>query len=374
MLKLQYSTLALLAVCAGSLAAQNQGNGYYTLAQRDGRAWLVTPAGAAMPLLALNHVHLVSASAPRTDLAPAYIDQRAAQILAGMRSDGFNAFGGDADADLWHRGLPFLELLDLSHHLQAEQQIPVVDVYSDGFAAHVTALAQAACVPRAHDSELIGYFSDDGLDWDPSQHAADVLRYYLQLPLSAPGRQRAMDYLRIRYNSDIRAINKAWGLKARDFLDLSAPAPGHEAAFAVDAAGFGAQVLIRYLQAVADAIHAADPNHIFLGANLRLGDAATTPAQAWNISDVASISLDAGQDPASVLAALAQLTTHPLLANFSGCGAVAPAIQNLFAAPALIGYVWAPSGDWQSGPCATQATAAWRALNRTATAHATAPR
>ncbi|MGH3183119.1 MAG: hypothetical protein ACRDOE_14630, partial [Streptosporangiaceae bacterium] len=262
--KVQYFIAALIAIAAAALAAQIQDNGYYTVAERGGRAWLVTPAGSPVLVLALNHVHLISATAPRTDLAPAYVDQRAGQVLSWMQALGFNALGGDADADLWHRGLPYLELLDISHHLQAEQQTPMVDVYAADFAGQVAALAQAACVPRARDPELIGYFSDDGLDWDPSLHAAEMLRYYLKLPLSAPGRQRAMDYLRIRYGSDIRAANRAWGVKARDFLELSTPAPGGEAAFAADAAGFANQVLVRYLQTTADAIHAADPNHLYL--------------------------------------------------------------------------------------------------------------
>ncbi|MGH9392692.1 MAG: hypothetical protein ACRD1E_00855, partial [Terriglobales bacterium] len=104
----QYSTLMLtcglaLALVAAPRLARAQGSGFYQVATRGGVAWLITPQGAPTLLLGLNRVLLVSASAPRTDLAPGYLDQRAAQLLGALRAAGFNALGPDADADLWHR-------------------------------------------------------------------------------------------------------------------------------------------------------------------------------------------------------------------------------------------------------------------------------
>lgn len=374
MLKLQYfiaAAAAMAAICVppwsgrergAAAASQASATDFYHVERLSGRAWLLAPNGSRQLLLGLNHVHLVSASAPRTDLDPAYVDQRSAQILGAMAQLGFNTLGGDADADLWHRGLPYVQSLDLSHHLQADEQTPVVDVYAPGFTERIQALANAACAPRSRDAELIGYFSDDGLAWDPGRpgQAAALLRYYLGLPLSAAGRQRAMDYLRIRYNSNIVPARQAWGVKARDFLELTTPAPtpAAETAFAADASGFARAVFLRYLQAAADAIRAADPNHLFLGANLHPASA----AMAWTAADVTSVAVGDATDVAAVVTLMHQQAAHPLLVSVTGC-ARPPDLAPLWRAPEMVGVMWSPDGDWQSGACA-QAAPAWRALNQ----------
>lgn len=367
----QYSGLigrGLTLTFASSVMLIAQASGFYTVAQRRGSAWLISPAGVPQLLLAVNHIRLVTASAPRTDLAPAYVDQRSAAIITGLKQWGFNALGGDTDADVWHRGLPYIESLDLSRHLQAVAQTSVFDAYAPSFAAQVEEIVLDACLPRAQDPDLIGYMSDQGLDWDPDSHPDVVLAYYLSLPLQAPGRQRAMDFLRLRYDDDIRPLDRAWGTRARDFTDLQAPAsPASNPAFVKDAQPFGEQVLVRYLQSAANAIRRADPNHLFLGANLAASAQAlplpqSNTALAWNIPDVASFVAPASNAPAWA-AALASLVKKPLLLRFSGCNN--PHVEaSLFRFPSLVGYVWTPSPDWQAGPCVTEATTIWSRLNQ----------
>lgn len=321
-------------------------------------------------MFAVNHIRLVTASAPTTDLAPAYVDARTLAMVNMLKQWGFNAIGGDADADIWHRGLPFIESLDLSRHLQAMAQTAVFDVYAPTFAAQVDQIVTDACAPRAADPELIGYVSDQGLDWDPVRHPATVLAFYLSLPLQAPGRQRAMDFLRLRYDDDVRPLNRAWGTRAKDFTEL-APPPSAAAnpAFVHDAEPFAEQVLVRYMQAAANAIHQADPNHLYLGANLAanprgLPRPQTNLALAWNVADVASFRAPDSAIPAFV-AALTTVVHRPLLLRFEGCAATA-AEAGLFRAPNLIGYVWTPAPDWQAPACAALAASQWWPLNRAA--------
>ncbi len=366
MIRLQYFTLVAWALAAGaSLAAQAGGAvPAFRAAERGGRAVLTAPGGGTLWVRALNHVHLIAASAPRTDLAPAYVDQRSAAILAGMQRDGFNALGGDADAELWHRGLPYLESLHLSDLLASRQAEPLVDVYAPGFAAQVEQLAMDACAPRAKDPDLIGYFRDDALPWDPTTHAGAVLGFYLSLRPGAPGRQRAVEYLQDLYGGDIQRLDRRWGLKAKLFVDVQAPPhPSAAAQHAVDAdaARFADDVLARYLQTAADAIHAADPNHLFLGANLEFNPArppapGSAAAAAWMIADVNSVLIRKGQDAAAVLAALGRITPRPVLAQWTGCGAVPAAAARAW--PRLLGFLWSPTSDWERGRCAT-AAAAW---------------
>lgn len=335
---------------------------------RQGAAWLITPGGNAQLLLAANHIRLISPTAPRTDLEPAYVDQRTAAIVAGLRLEGFNALGGNTDADVWHRGLPYIESLDLSSHLQAVAQTPAVDVYAPDFGSQLDALTAAACAPRQHDPDLIGYVSDEGLRWDPVDHPTAVLAFYLSLPLSAEGRQHAADYLRLRYNDDIRGLNRAWGVRDKDFTTVAAPGnAARNPGFLRDAAPFGEQVLVRYVQAAANSIHAADPNHLYLGANLSL-DPAWPPAAGsdaalvWGIPDVATVRLAPGMDAMALLKTAGALTSKPLLLSIEGCTAQ-PSLSTMFRTPGLIGYIWTPDTDWQSGACAAEAQAVWRPLN-----------
>lgn len=369
MIRLQYFTLAAIALrlAVGTAMAQTGGtDSAYRLVEHGGRAMLAAPGGGVLWLRALNHVHIVTAGAPRADLAPAYLDQRSQHMLAAMHRLGFNALGGDADAELWHRGLPFIQSLHLTALLEGSQAEPMVNVYASGFAAEMERLAMDACAPRATDPGLIGYFSDDSLPWDPATHAGAVLGFYLSLPLRTAGRQRAVDYLQDLYNGDIGRLDRRWGLKARLFVNVQVPAHGSPAAqraVNADAARFAEDVLVRYLRTAASAIHAADPHHLFLGANLEFDPArppapGSAAAAAWTIADVNSVLIRPGQDATAVLAALARVTPRPVLAQWTGCGPPPPAALD---SPRLIGFLWSPGGDWESGPCAA-AAAAWGRL------------
>lgn len=314
-----------------------------------------------LALRALDNIRLITPSAPRTDLAPAYVDQRTASLVAAMKSAGFNAVGPGSDAEMWGRGLPYAESLQLSGQLAAEQQLDVPDVYANGFAELVRDLVQVAVRPRRRDATLIGYFSDDGLAWAPNRHPSAVLATYLLLPWSDGGRAAAVDFLRLRYRSDTAAVRRAWGVQASDFTTLAPPAHPNRA-FAADAAAFSAQVLARYLSLVAADLHRDDPVHRFLGANLTFSFAGAL-GSIWSIADVASVRLRSGQNASAVAAALERVTARPIWLEITGCGAAPAGIAKALANPRLLGYGWSPSSDWQSGACSQAAAHVWAPLN-----------
>lgn len=380
------ATVALLGFGLGEFAhgravQPQRAIAYFRIGTGSQASQLLSPEGEVFHLRALAGLRLVSPAGPRTDLSPAYVDQRAGAILTGLRQLGFNTIGGESDADLWHRGVPYIETLDLAAHLAAQQQQPVVNVYDPGFVAAARAWAEMACAPRAGDPTLIGYLSDTALDWDQPAPAARLLTEYLALPAGTAGRERAEDYVRIRYGSDIQKLNRAWGTRVSDFISLQVPAatnPAATAAFRRDAAPFAARVLARYLQTAADAIHAADANHLFLGASLSApaepglaqgGSSATVPspqsnaALLWQIADVASVTVAENQDIAQAVDRIRHITSRPILLRVEGCSpdpsSLAPALRQ----PGVMGYVWAPAGPWETGNCSLQAHTFWRSLN-----------
>lgn len=330
MRKAQYSTL-LMALLAVVVAAQAQ-TGFYRVGQLEGHAVLLDPGGAAVLLRARNGQKLTASGTP---LSPAEVDQRTPQVIRALRQEGFNSIGPGSDAALWHRGLPYIEALALSGQLASEQENSVVDVYAERFQQQVQDLVAIAVRPRLQDHSLIGYMSDDGLEWAPNREPEMLLDSYLALPWTGAdaGRQHVVDYLRKRYGSNITALRAAWHVKAHDFTTLQPPAQPN-GAVARDAAAFAARVLARYLSIIAAAVHRDDPHHLFLGANLAF--AADGPmGSIWSIGDIASVELQSGQNPSAVAAALAKITRHPLLLDLAACGSGA-------SLPNVIGYFCRP--------------------------------
>ncbi|MGH9395210.1 MAG: hypothetical protein ACRD1E_13635, partial [Terriglobales bacterium] len=92
---------------------------------------------------------------------------------------------------------------------------------------------------------------------------------------------------------------------------------------------------------------------------------ATAASLAWNIPDVATVGVGSGQDAATLLTSLHELTPHPLLLEAQGCATPSPSWRQMPDLPAWIGTVWSPSADWESGPCAAE-TSFWTTANRAA--------
>lgn len=314
MRKAQYSTLlmALLAVAAAAPA-----QGFYRLRNDGGMAVLLRPDRKPMRLRAQDGLRVVAPS-PRADLPPGFVDERTGEIIRALESKGFNAIGPGSDAELWRR-LPFIESLALSGQLASAQGNSVVDVYAPGFRQQVQDLVGIAVRPRREDHSLIGYMSDDGLEWEPNRQPEILLKSYLALPWTGndAGRERVVDYLRERYGSNIAALRLAWHVQASDFTTLRPPANPDDAV-ARDAAGFAALVLARYLSVVAAAIHREDTNHLFLGADLTYS-AQQPLGSIWSTADVASVRLQPGQNPVTVVAALRKMTSRPVLLQLARC-------------------------------------------------------
>jgi hypothetical protein len=371
MISLQYSILAaVFALGFGAYRAQmplGRAARAFHLVNSGSRTLLVTPEGGKLWLRALDQVHVLPEAANPSHLAPGSLDRRSSALVREIRDEGFNALGANADPELWHRGMPYIQSLHLTRLLEGSQGGSVVNVYAHGFAAQVRQLAMDACAPRADDLGLIGYVSDDTLPWDPAKRAASVLAFYLRQPTRTPARQRAVDYLQDLYQGDIRKLDRRWGIQAALFPAVQAPPHPTRAerlAIAADAARFADNVLVRYLRVAADAVHEADPYHLFLGATLRFEPAkppraGSAQAEAWMIADVNSVFILPGQNAPEVLASLARLTPRPVLAVWQGCGP--PPAGGPLAAPQLIGFEWSPGGDWRHGRCALAARA-WSQL------------
>jgi len=251
----------------GQPAAGSSAAGFFDVAERDGRWWLVDPAGGLFVSRGVNSVTPTPTAGGQTALAALFGREAgwAEQTSDLLRMAGFNTLGAwsnpmlrDVEQPLaytriWNfmsaygrrRGGTFSQ----PGHTGYPGGCPFV--FDPGFAEFCLEHAEQLAATR-DDPWLLGHFSDNELPWKRT-----LLESYLALPDSDPGRRAAAAWLTDRRSkqSDHDAITEQ---ERADFLE-----------FAVE----------RYLAAVTAAIRRHDPNHLFLG--MRLHGSALRLPEVW---------------------------------------------------------------------------------------------
>jgi hypothetical protein len=294
--------------------------GYYHVEKRDGVWWVIDPNGSPTLSIGVDHIAYEADRVRGTGPCPyqealdkIYPDRNAWGLatLARIRLWGFNTIGAWSDSELWTRDVPYTIILDIAAQAGADwRHGKPVDVYDARFAHAAQSLAEKVCLPRRSDHALLGYFSDNELRWGPDWRGKEtMLDMYLNLPAGAAGKQQASDFLRQRYGNDIGKLNDAWQINAKDFAGISEP--GKTDAYRADADEFLERVATRYFQVCAEALHRADPNHLFLGARFagRPPDAVLRGARS---ADLVSINIYA-LDPRPLAHHVFEVTGKPVL-------------------------------------------------------------
>ncbi len=294
--------------------------GYFRVEEHQGVWWLVDPDGHATLSIGIDNVTydgdriLGSGPSPYQEAADRRYHGPQAWIRAAMarlHGWGFNTLGAWSDEALWSQRVPYTVILDFAARSGAvSAQGWPADVFDPRFKRTATAIAAHDAAPRSHDRMLVGYFSDNELWWGTDwRHRGTVLGAYLEMAPTAPGRRRAVQFLRARYQDNIAALDRAWGVAALDFWDLPAQAPA--AAYRADADAFLALVAERYFAVSAEAIHRADPNHLYLGARF-VGLPPTPVLVAARAADVVSLNLY-DRDPRAAVERSYAVTGRPIL-------------------------------------------------------------
>lgn len=315
------SPLICLVVLAVPLAAAAppRAQGYYRVERRSGVWWFITPsgdpaisAGVDTVTYAGDVIKGTTVHPYRANVAAIYPNEFSwgAATIERLRRWGFNTLGAWSDAKLQDRGMAYTVILNIAARSGANWQYGrPADVFDPKFEAAARQIAAQECKPRANDPQLLGYFSDNELRWGPDWRGKqNMLAMYLALPAGAPGRKRAMEFLKRRYKN-IAALNRAWGVAASSFDAIPAGAAG--AAFASDNERFLALVADRYFRICARAIHQADPRHLYLGARFS-GTPPDPVIRAARLADVVSINIYR-LDPRSLVEHVYALTRRPVL-------------------------------------------------------------
>jgi hypothetical protein len=173
--------------------------GYFSVAQNDGRWWLVTPQGEPFYAAGIDTVSPVGDTDEVTGLclyceavASQYPNdpdhsQWATATLAQLRSWGFNTLGDFSDTSVLGSQMPYEVQLTMAGTSDE-------DWYSPSFVTQADQVAAAQVAPLANDPNVIGYFTDDELNWGPPD-AGVLLDQYLALPAGSPGLAVAEQYV-----------------------------------------------------------------------------------------------------------------------------------------------------------------------------------
>ncbi len=355
----------------GSVSVAFAQEGYFRAENRDGVWWIIDPRGAPTLTEGVDNISYESDQIRGTGACPycetlekIYPDRNAwgLEALARIRQWGFNTIGAWSDPILWTHGVSYTVILDIAAAAGANwQQRRPADYFDARFEKAAADIAGKVCQPRRFDHMLLGYFSDNELRWGPDWGGKEtMLDLYLRLPAGATGRRKAGDFLRERYANDIGKLNQDWGVSAASFDDL--PEPGSTAAYKSDAAQFLEIVSNRYFEVCEQAIHAADPNHLYLGARFA-GMPPETALRGAHHADVVSINVY-DFDPRPAVQAVFKATGRPVmigefafraqnsgLPNTQGAGprvpdqaarakAYADYVSQLESLPEAVGYHW----------------------------------
>jgi len=183
---LAHSCATTLLAAAPARAAVKQS--FFTVAQRGGRWWLLTPEGKPFFSLGLNHIDSSPLRYAETgDLwQKKYGNSTKRWLEEAVRRDlldwGFNSVGWTQEVvirgETIHRhspsftleeyqwlGLPYCHLLPFAETHQWDNEVRLPDFYSRDFEDWCDYVARSQCGRFADDSKLIGYFYTDCPVW-----------------------------------------------------------------------------------------------------------------------------------------------------------------------------------------------------------------
>ncbi len=213
----------------------------------------------------------------------------------------------------------------------------LIDVFSDAYAADVDKTAREHVAPHATNEYLIGWFLNNEMPWYgergwPTTPLVSLLSRYLHLPPGAPGKIRAVEFLRERYGNDFAAFRANWEVSATSFDELlrGRQIKPVRPESKLDVIAWSGIVAEQYFKLSLETLRRYDPHHLFLG--IRFSERAQEPVMeaCGRYADVVSVNMyrKTGHFDTLRAGAIAALVKKPLMItefsframeNSSGC-------------------------------------------------------
>lgn len=293
--------------------------------------------------------------------------------VARLQGWGFNALGIRSDAGLRDDGLPFLACASVS---QGAAQIVgcgvrLPDVFDPVWPRHAAARAVESCGPLAERRDLIGWVSDDGLEWGAPTMTGrpSLLQICLSLEPGFTAYHAAWEFVLALHGGGFDAVAAAWNaaLANKEALrELTRAEEGlRTRGYLRDDARWTEEFARRYFAGAAAAIRAADPNHLVFGCRMPAPtSAAVLAACAYPAVDVTmpewtQLPAPGVEPPQPMLAGDVGWTHADFVRAPTDRGArrlttlermlrkARTTLERTIVHPAVVGYVWS---QWKDAP------------------------
>jgi agarase len=291
-----------------------------------------------------------------------------------LRGWGFNCVGLGNEGEVGRDdGLPFLAAVEFCcGSLQiVAPGLRLPDVFHPDWPELIAARAREACAPLADTRELIGWVTDDRLDWAAPTAAGrpSLLQLCLSLEPGFAAYHAAWEFVLALHGGRLDALARAWNASIPNkemIRELTRAEEGiGTRGYWRDEARWARQFARRYFAGTASAIRAADPHHLVLGCRFaRL-------AGPHVLSECVYPAVDVALPNWNELPAPGAMPAHPVLAGEVGwtgeefLRAAASgrsrrltsvermlqrgraALERVARHPSAVGYVWT---QWQDEP------------------------
>jgi hypothetical protein len=370
--------------------------GYFRVGQtRQGQWWFIDPRDAAFFSRAVNGVNRTGTTGGRTAKPGPYAasvdaiygadDPRVfvETVLVRLNAWGANTLGLWATPDAHDRGTAYTEIMDF-RQAAPESTIrlagaKVPDVFDPRWVEACDRRAAEVALVRAFSRDLIGYFTDDDLNWaQPDGEAGDdggvravrpsLLQICLSLEPSFPAYHAAWEFTLAAHGGDLATLARAWEttlpnketLRQLTQADTALRSPGYRR----DQERFAREFARRYFAVTAAAVRRHDPHHLILGCRFGAEPGAAIRAECGPPQvDVVSLGCDDETLPERIAAGHRPHAMPVLVGEFGWTGAAfkreAPTgelagrttvermlargratAERALAHPALVGYAW----------------------------------
>lgn len=259
--------------------------GFFGLERIRDRWWFTTPEGNVFLSQGVDIVNSLPGEQPD-------------EVGARLRKWGFNTVGPDCPDAVREGGIACTVLLNLSQPTIDAGAAPpgarFPDVFDPRFERIANEIAANVCSLHADSPWLLGYFTDDGLDWR-DHGPGNLVDVFFAMPAESPGRQALVSELRRLHDDNVERFNAAWDLSLGSLDELSQmrelqPGPRFQGyAVSRDRARLLAFIAGRYFDVAGSAIRAHDPNHLVLGCRFAKPPGADVLAAMRGHVDVVSI-------------------------------------------------------------------------------------
>ncbi len=315
---------------------------YVRVAQFDGRWWFVR-GDERFIALGVNCVLPAGDTqvpgAPHYDVLPKYNHDKmqwARDAADRLRIWNFNTVAAWSEETLYnHFPLYHTRVVWMGNWSSPDARD--IDVFSASFAANLDRVAREHIAPHATNEYLIGYFSQNEMPWYgargwPTAPDEFLLTRFMELPPLAPGKVKAVEFLRAFYTNDFAAFTSDWRTSAATFDELPhiRRMRGSSRMAQKPALAWAGLVAEEYYRLCAEVIRRHDPNHLYLGTRFAYRAQEAVMAACGRHCDVISINQYRrdGVFDARCAGAIAALTQKPIMLtefswrameNSSGC-------------------------------------------------------